>query len=258
MILRYDGSLSGFFCLLGSAVKERLPVERIERLRETPTGDLFCRERTIVSDHAWAATVAAGLRETLGERFVLILVRALYSEESGIERALLLLTRHALHHGRDALDDLTHPLVDRTQKAALRTARERHRLLGLLRFARLADDSYLARCSPRANVVPLLGAHFCGRLGSQRWLIVDDLRKLGVFGEHGRWQAVEQVELAANLIEHGSESEITDLWRGFYRSVSNPERYNPGLRAQFMPKRYWRYLTELQADSNEAPRATVP
>ena len=43
-----------------------------------------------------------------------------------------------------------------------------------------------------------------------------------------------------------SEQQVAALWRRFYTGVSNPERHNPRLRQQFMPKRYWPYLTEMQ------------
>lgn len=246
MILYYDGTLSGFLCLLGRAVKERIPVTQINRLQQSTTAEMFKREESIRTDKEWAATVAEGLKNRLGKKFMTRLAQALYSEEDGIELDLLLLTRHALHHGRSLLSNPANPLVNRVEAAALKTSRERHRLLGFIRFSRLADDSYLARCSPRTNSVPMLGSHFSNRLGDQRWLIVDEQRKVGVFGENHRWQVIEQIEIAAELVEHATEQDVANLWRGFYHSISNPDRHNPKLRMQFMPKHYWQYLTEMQ------------
>ncbi len=250
MILHYDGSLSGFLCLLGLAIKERLEVAAISRGQQPLTADLFASERQITTDADWAAKVAEGLKAKLGKHFMTVLGQALFSEAEGIELDLLLLTRHALNQGRSILKQLAEPLVNRVDAAALRTVRERHRLLGLLRFTRLADDSYLARIIPRTNVVPQLGSHFAKRLGEQRWLIVDDRRKIGVLGEKRRWQVLEQVEISTELKMHDREQQIADLWRGFYQHISNPDRYNPKLRQQFMPKHYWQYLTELQPDNN--------
>jgi len=250
MILHYDGSLSGFLCLLGHAIKERLEVSVISRGEQPLTADLFTFERQIATDADWAAKVAEGLKTKLGKRFMTVLGQALFSEEQGIELDLLHITRQALHQGHSILNQLADPLVNRVDAAALRTARERHRLLGLLRFTRLADDSYLARIIPRTNVVPLLGSHFVKRLSDQRWLIIDDRRKIGVLGENRRWQVLEQLEIATELAMHGSEQQIAALWRGFYQHISNPDRYNPKLRQQFMPKQYWQYLTELQPGDN--------
>ena len=243
--LRYDGSPSGFLCLLGTAIKQHLAVNEIRRGKQPATGDLFAEELLIECDRVWAARVAAGLERKLGKRFLTQLGQALLSEEDGIEWDLLELTRRALKQGPDLLDQLADPLVNRVDRAALRTSRERHRLLGLLRFERLIDDIYLARIIPKTNVVPLLGNHFAKRLGDQRWLIVDDKRRIGVWGENRRWELTEQVELSSDLRRHEKETQIADLWRRFYHSIGNPDRHNPKLRQQFMPKRYWAYLTEL-------------
>lgn len=246
MLLCYDGSLSGFLCLLGRAIKERINVIAVSHSRQPLTADLFNDEMQISTDHDWAARVADGLEKKLGKAFMTTLAQALFSEEDGIELDLLLLTRRALHEGRSIMRQLADPLVNRVDAASLRTSRERHRLLGLLRFIRLVDDIYLAQANPRSNVVPLLGSHFAKRLGEQRWLIVDDKRKVGVWGENRRWEVVENIEISSDLLQHEQEQQIADLWRGFYHSISNADRYNPKLRQQFMPKMYWQYLTEMQ------------
>lgn len=246
-VLRYDGSLSGFLCLLGTAIKQNIAVSEIYRGGQPSTGNLFSQELRIECDRAWAARVAAGLEQRLGKNYLTLLGQALLSEEDGIEIDLLNLTRRGLKRGPSLLQQLTDPLVNRVDSAALRTARERHRLLGLLRFSRQADDSYLARITPKTNVVPLLGGHFAKRLGDQRWLIVDDKRNIGVWGQNRRWELAEQVELSGDLCLHNSEQQIADLWRRFYHSISNPDRFNPKLRQQFMPKRYWAYLTEMKS-----------
>lgn len=246
MVLHYDGSLSGFLCLLGTAIKEHLEVTTVCRQQQPTTAALFCPELIIETENAWAAKVASGLERKLGETFMTCSAQALFSEIDGIELDLLTLTRRALKEGPKILHHLADPLIGWINAAALKTSRERHRLLGLLRFERLCDDSYLARSSPRTNVVPLLGSHFAQRLGDQRWLIVDEKRKVGIWGENRRWQLVEEIVLSGDLTHHENERELTDLWRNFYRSVSNPDRRNPKLRQQFMPKMYWQYLTEMQ------------
>ena len=60
---------------------------------------------------------------------------------------------------------------------------------------------------------------------------------------------VEGVEFDATLLNHDEEEQVVALWRRFYADISNPDRYNPNLRRQFMPKKYWRYLTELQSEA---------
>lgn len=248
MILRYDGSLAGFLCLAGQALKQRLQVTEIQRNQLPSSDDLFNRVEEVVTDRTWAAHVAAGLETRLGKRFMTTVAQALFSEEERIELALLQLLGRSLREGNELLQRLADPLVNRIDRAALRTLRERHRLLGLLRFSQLTDTSYLARVEPQTNVVPLLGSHFSKRLQGQRWLIIDMRRRLGVWGEEKRWELVEGIALPASLPQAEEDEKIVELWRCFYRNISNRQRHNPKLRQQFMPKRYWSYLTEMQAN----------
>ncbi len=252
MILYYDGTLCGFFCLLGHALKERLQVTEIRHRQQPATIALFDRERIIDSDPVWAEKVARGLRNRFGDRFMRLLGQALLSEEAAIEQDLLVLTQRALRAGAKILGNRADPLVHRVVSCARKTARERHRLSGLLRFRRLADDSYLACCSPRCNVAALLGPHFAARLADMRWVIVDEKRRIGVFGIGHDWEVFEQVNISPPLRLHDDEPQIAELWCVFHQEVSNRQRFNPQLQRQFMPKKYWRFLTEMQAGKNVA------
>ncbi len=39
---------------------------------------------------------------------------------------------------------------------------------------------------------------------------------------------------------------LQKAWQAYYESVSIPERTNPRLQRQYMPRRFWGYLTEKQ------------
>ena len=47
-----------------------------------------------------------------------------------------------------------------------------------------------------------------------------------------------------------SEKEIQELWKTFYKTVAIKERKNERCRMNFMPKKYWKYIIELE-DLNE-------
>ncbi len=246
MILSYDGSLPGFLCLLGHALKTYPQWSEVRNLAESTLPSLFGQEQEIATDYDFADKVVSGLGKKLGRQFPNKLAHAFSSEWQSIEPDLIKVTGRALKRGRTSLDQLSDPLVHRFQSAAFRTAREKHRLLGLLRFSRLQDNCFLARVEPQANVVPFLGAHFARRFSDQRWVIVDTKRRVALFGAGPKWSLERQVDIAADLNFHDSEAEVVNLWKSFYRHISNPDRYNPQLRRQFMPKRYWSNLTEMQ------------
>ncbi len=245
MIIRYDHTLTGFCCLLGTVIKDNLDWSQVKTTADHYCADLFHEECLITTDPGWANRVSEGLRSRLGEEFIRKLGLAFLSETDGIEEVLIRVTRQALKQGPGFLKKINHPLVHQFEKAALHTSRDRHRLLGLIRFNRLRDDSYLACIEPRTHITPLLGGHFAKRLEDQRWIIADTRRNCGVLGGQGRWHFDRSLKIHRRPEWHDTETEVVELWRSFYTHISNPQRHNPKLRQHFMPKQYWRYLTEM-------------
>ena len=41
---------------------------------------------------------------------------------------------------------------------------------------------------------------------------------------------------------------MQQAWKRFYDTGAVEARYNPELRRQFMPKRFWKNITEMQED----------
>ncbi len=248
MILHYDGSLTGFCCLLGTVIKKQLPWTEVRSNQQQQTSNLFCADQNIQNDPLWAEKVTRGLQSKLGKDFIRKFGLAFLSETNNIEANLIHVTRYALKYGRDFLGQLQHPYVAALEKNALKTSRERHRLLGLIRFNKLADENYLACIDPYTNVIPLLGSHFSNRLADQNWIIADTKRDTAIIGMQGLWHYEANFQLNQAPLWHETETQMTSLWKSFYRNITNPQRLNPGLRNQFMPKHYWRYLTELQSE----------
>lgn len=248
MIIRYDKTLTGFCCLLGSAIKNNLQWSSITSIHDQYSADLFHDDYLISTDPEWAERVTKGLKERLGADFVRKIGLAFLSEQPNIETDLILVTRSALKYGNDFLKQINHPRVHPLENAALKTGRDRHRLLGLIRFSKLTDNSYFACIEPQTNVVPLLGNHFSSRFADQDWVIHDTVRCSGLVGTKGSWNFVPDFKISHKPQCHQSEPDVAHLWRSFYRHISNPQRFNPGLRNQFMPKQYWRYLTEMQSE----------
>jgi probable DNA metabolism protein len=158
-------------------------------------------------------------------------------------------------------------------EAAAKVTREIDRLRGLLRFRADEAGIYIARCAPDHFVLPTLAGHFELRFGETPWAIIDEKRGLALArlpGEEprlipgtaftaslstGRAVSGESAisgNAAAAVSGTGGEVSVSprweELWRVYHRSVNNENRKNPDLQRQFMPVRYWKYLTEMQGD----------
>ena len=42
------------------------------------------------------------------------------------------------------------------------------------------------------------------------------------------------------------EKLFQEMWRSYFKALTIKERKNPKLQRQHMPRRYWKYITELQ------------
>ena len=102
----------------------------------------------------------------------------------------------------------------------------------------------------RGDVCPswCSGEHFVARYPAQDWAIVDTHRRYAlVYDADAR--ATHFASAAAVLTPHtDDEAAFQKMWQTYFHAVNIPERANPRLHLQHVPRRYWRYLTEKQPD----------
>ncbi|MDR0600064.1 MAG: TIGR03915 family putative DNA repair protein [Treponema sp.] len=145
--------------------------------------------------------------------------------------------------------------------------KEFDRLRGLLRFREDGEGRYIARCAPDHPVLPLLADHFFRRFGETPWAIIDEKRGFALVRERDRPPELLRIQAAAagggprrgNAEGGGSAGDgWEELWRNYHRSVNNEGRANPELQRRFMPKRYWKYLPELDRQADGADEGSPP
>lgn len=134
------------------------------------------------------------------------------------------------------------PVFDLAQSVSCECERARQ----FIRFQRMASGVYRARFEPNANVVPLVMGHFTARFNTQAFVIHDPGHRIAGFWD-GTSTHFAQVDgdgwgYGDDL---GDDRVYQELWKRFYDSVAIDERYNPDLRRQFVPKRFWKNLSEL-------------
>jgi probable DNA metabolism protein len=150
----------------------------------------------------------------------------------------------------EAASDRGDPDVFTVLKAAGKVQHEIHRLIGLLRFSPAPGGVYTAHCSPDHFILPALAEHFTLRFGDTPWAIIDEKRSLCLYRAPGGQARLIPLSSFITAFAAEAESESSDawedLWRLYYRSVNNEARQNLALLRQFMPERYWKYLSEMK------------
>jgi probable DNA metabolism protein len=140
-------------------------------------------------------------------------------------------------------------------------ANECERTRQFVRFSRLEDGSYLSVFSPKADVLPFVGAHFAMRMGRDRFCLVDPRHGTAVFHQGDQTQAVRLDAAMAEALasEHAladDERYVRAMWKRFYDGLElagrRAEERGYDLRSQLMPKRFWGGLVELDPRSDDA------
>ena len=138
---------------------------------------------------------------------------------------------------------LLDPRVLKIHQISSKVTREKHRMLGLLRFQG-AGELYYAEIEPDYNIVGLIAPHFAERMSDQNWMIHDIKRGIAALYNRQEWVLIDVAEEdIPNLLNR--ETKYEELWRAYYKHISIPERKNPRLQKRCMPVRYWKHLTEI-------------
>ena len=55
-----------------------------------------------------------------------------------------------------------------------------------------------------------------------------------------------------NLNLDSNEEQIQNLWMSFFKTIGIKERENKQCQMNFMPKKYWKYIIEMESEYEES------
>lgn len=239
----YDGTLEGLLCaVFATYARKQVPLDIVAA--DDAQLRLGQEVHTVAKSPLIAERVRAGIVRICGSETYAAVRAASLSDEADKGIVITRFMRHSMAAKRSTLDQLSHPQVEPFIRIHRSVLNERHRMMQFLRFQELEGGFWFARCSPQANVVPLLMDWFAERFNVQPFVIYDEAHSLaGVYQGHG-WFLVETDAL--DLPDPtADERAMAQAWRRFYETASIEARLNPELRRSFMPKRLWKHITEL-------------
>ncbi|MBQ3106672.1 MAG: TIGR03915 family putative DNA repair protein [Eggerthellaceae bacterium] len=147
--------------------------------------------------------------------------------------------------GKLALSDITHPDVEPVVRISRFVNGESHQMKQFLRFEQVEGDIWVARCAPKASVVPLIMDWFSTRFNTQPFVIYDEAHGVAGVYEGKDWHLVRTDTFDAPPVTVDDQT-MRRAWKHFYDTIAVESRYNPELRRQHMPKRFWKHLPEMQ------------
>lgn len=246
IVYLYDGSFDGLLtAIFESYYRRETPVE-IAEAGQMAQQALLWEDTAIQTDLKKAERVAAGVRKKIGGEALENLYYAYLSDEPGRGRLCLDYVRTGFRLGAKMDAYLMLDCVARVLDAGRRVRGQAHQYMGFVRFAELEGGIYYSEIEPKCQVLPLLAPHFQARLPQMPWMIHDvGRRQCMVY--NGRELYLTPTDGVPAVRYTAEEQQYRKLWREFYRTVEIRQRHNERCRMNHMPKRFWRFLPEMEA-----------
>jgi probable DNA metabolism protein len=238
----YDGSFDGFLCcVFESYDKKELPFDI--QPDDAPQGFLF-EGKPIQTDSVKADRVYRSIPLKICPEAQELVRMGWLTCVPHKELLLLRFLRLGFTHGRKIMDMLADDTVNSLNSAVMHLNREGHHYLGFVRFS-IHKGVLVAVIEPKNQVLPVISEHFCDRFHTETFMIFDKTHGLALIHRPGQSGIIALDELTVPEAD-AEEEEYRRLWKRFYDSIGIEGRYNPRLRMNHMPKRYWSQLPEMQ------------
>ncbi len=242
VLFRYDGTLEGYFSAVFDAFALKCSPSCVCKASDVQM-QLGQKIWDVQTDRAHAERLRVGLVSHGGSELYRKVKLAFLSDVQGRELVLLSYIEKAMKSGYRIHSMLADEDVRRVDKYATRTLNEREKLQQFARFEKMENGVYFACVNPNAHVLPLVMEHFAERFSTQAFLIYDEVHKFVGMYDLGKIMFRDAIDFTIPA-RSSDEETYRRLWKRFYDSVSNEQRFNPDLRRSNVPKRLWKNLTE--------------
>lgn len=122
---------------------------------------------------------------------------------------------------------------------------EAHRLKGLTRLQEIGDNLFYASIHPENNVIENLGQFFLRRFPKQNLILHDKNRNIAFLYNSKEYTIIDVSNQILNPTITENERQYQSLWKTFFKTITIKERTNPRCQMQYMPKKYWQDLVEV-------------
>ena len=244
MIWHYDSTFDGFLSAvfaLYQAKDSSAIITRLADIQQSLDPALYVCD--VVTDVSQAQRVQNKI-EDISEELIKTIYKAWLCEDPAIDQDLLFYIRLALRTDSNPKDRLYYAEVRRVHNAARKVGVDAYHHLQFIRFVPAAPRLYVADITPTYDILMMLGGAFSDRLAGQRFLIRDMVHRKTLASEGDRYWLNEDPALLLPQLQRGDRFE--HMWQTYFHHIAIPERINPRLQTQMVPKRYRHLMTEFQ------------
>ena len=251
LVFQYDKTFEGLLSVVFDAYAAHAFPERLVGYGEPEP--MFTSElRHVIASAEKADRVWRGLQRKMGRKAANLLFHVWLSELPESGELLVRYIRKIFDSPAGKEADFTDADILQAHKIALQVAREGEHVRQFVRFQKAGDETYFAPIAPKYNCLPLALSYFRDRFADQKWIVYDTRRGYGFYYDLHKVVEISLpndpmrgAELDAKMMAD-DEKAFQRLWRGYFNALTIKERINPKLQRQHLPRRFWKYLPEMQ------------
>jgi len=192
-------------------------------------------------------------KEKVGTNAFKISLYIYLSEEKRKEIIIYYFLLNALKYKEKIIYIRNLKCVNLALKISGHVSHEIHKLKGFLRFKETKNHFLYAEMEPTHDILYFLAKHFKERLKNEHFLIWDKKRKKMCMYDTKEIYFVKEEDIKQlNLELESEENSIQDLWKSFFDSVAIKERKNEKCQRNFMPRKYWKYIIEMEPNNEKS------
>ncbi|MDK2945405.1 TIGR03915 family putative DNA repair protein [Geotoga petraea] len=243
MLIKYDNTIEGFYCVLYYVYKNKIKPQDITFDQNTLFQTKTLRIKTIqkISDYIFD-WLNKKFSKKVHKKVYYVFLSNLPNKEVFIIKYLNLINKFGEKLDKTYKSEVINVIKDYYKKVSF----ESHRFKGLIRFKELKNGYFYSIIEPDHNILPIISHHFSNRLTYENFIIHDTKRSFAYVHDNNIKDIVEIKNMDMNVDNFYSDDEFIfqEAWKIYHKHLSIKERYNPKLQRNFMPKRYWKNLTE--------------
>lgn len=253
-IFIYDKTFEGLLTLVFDAYEQKIVPDIIVGDSEPFQESMFDVKFYVNTSDVKYCRVLNLLEKKLSKRARLRVFRTFLSNQPQVEKLIFDYLKLCIDTSFNIETNFREDCVLDLKKVDRKVSMEAMRMIQFVRFQQTIDGMYYATIDPDNNVIPLISKHFKERYAGQKWLIYDSKRKYGIYYDLYSVQEVfmENInvsnftgKLSKNLVQE-DDVEYETMWKKYFKSINIEERRNKKQQLRFMPRRYWKYLSEVQ------------
>lgn len=240
----YDGGFINFISLVVELMKNKITPNDI-KLYKNYQNNLFDEVLSIEVENESENIYL--LKRNITKEILMCIYYVYLSENKDKEMIIYNFLKYSLKYKNKVFSYRRYDSVNDSIKISKYVRKESHKLKGFLRFKKMKGNFYYGEITPVNNVIGILSNHFTKRLANECWIIKDTGRDIyAIYDTKKVIYLTNEEVINLNLELSDDEEFIEDLWKTFHKTVAIKSRENRRCQQNFMPKRYWKNMLEME------------